>query len=223
LPSALTSGVPYAPRFIPVLIPLSMLIAYGLERVLEILSKQRPLSRRSIYSIILILFIYQFTYFFHVYFVHFKTTSLPEFPSAPVVLGQDIKNIRITNPDTEIYFLGGKSCRSWGHDDLQLWYFADLPNKDMIKWDNLFRQKRYASKYSPFDAYDNITQPRFAFSDIVMNPSEDEIDMSLPGSVIIRCGLYLPTIDRTKEQVKKVYYMYESTKQDPYYVMTKKI
>ncbi|CAN5132959.1 hypothetical protein BH09PAT1_BH09PAT1_6740 [soil metagenome] len=223
LPSALTSGVPYAPRLLPMLIPLSLLIAYGLDKSLDIVSEQRADVRKGIYLLIMAIVAYQLSYFVHIYFTHFKSTSLPEFPTPTVLLGHDIKKIRIDNPTTKIFFLGGKSCHNWGHDDLYLWYFADLPNTDMIRWDNQFRKERYDTTRSPFDAYDALTQPRFSFSSLIMNPTEAEIDMSPKGSVVIRCGYFAPTLDRKKEKIDKIYYLYPSTQQDPFYVMTTKL
>ncbi|CAN5171864.1 hypothetical protein BH11PAT1_BH11PAT1_1280 [soil metagenome] len=222
LPSALTSGVPYAPRLLPMLIPFSLLIAYGMYYSIEFINKQKLFAKATIYIVIAIIFVYQILSYSHIYFIHFKKTSLPEFPVAPVQLGEEVKNIHKTEPGMPIYFLGGKSCHNWGHDDLHLWYFANLPNEAMIIWNNLYREKRYNTVGSPFDAYDSIQQPRFSFSSIVMNPSEYEIKQAIKGAYIIRCGYHLPTIDLSGEKIMKVYYMDTLEHTDPFYVMTRK-
>jgi len=103
-----------------------------------------------------------------------------------------------------------------------LWYFADLPNKEMIKWDNVFREMRYKQQSSPFDAYDSVMQPRFRAANIILNAEEDEISHAPGGSIIIRCGYHLPNIEPVREKIIHVYYMYQTEKQDPFYVMTRK-
>ena len=222
IPSALTSDTPYGPRLLSITIPFSILIALGAEQIVASLQKKKPFIRKAVYAIFFLVLIYQVGYFAHVYFVHYKVRSLPEFPKATTTLGRVIAEERAENPETTIYFLNGKSCRQWSHDDLHAWYFGNLPNKEMVRWNNLFREVRYEAEGSPFDAYDNSEQPRFMFRNFIMNASDEEIRSARKGSLIIRCGIKLEHVQNTDEKIEQILYMYEQTQQDPYYVVSRK-
>src|ERR1035437_2565470 len=82
LPSALTSDVPYSTRIVPMLIPLCILIALGIDQIDIFLSKRNKNIRIIIYLIFGVILTYQIALFSYIYFVHFKSTSQPEFPQA---------------------------------------------------------------------------------------------------------------------------------------------
>lgn len=222
IPSALTSHTPYGPRILAIIIPLSILIALGFEQIVFYLSRQNRLLRRGVYLAFFAILIFQVGYFAHAYFIHYAVKSLPEFPGAPIRLGKIIASERKNHPENTIYFLNGESCRRWSHDDLHVWYFGDLPNRDMINWNNTFREVRYAAKGSPFDAYDNSLQPKFIFNNFVMNASYDEMDQAPKGSLMIRCGHRMSYMKDRKEKIEELIYMYPETEQDLYYIVSRR-
>lgn len=221
LPSALTSETPYGPRLVPMMIPLISFVSLGVVSLLEIIEKQKQWLKIGILSFFLLMLGFQTVLFFHVYFVHFKTTSLPEFPKAETELGQFVKTVHAKSPQTKIYAFNDKSCHLWGHDDLHLWYFADLPNDTMILWNNAFRKIRYAYG-SPFDAYDNVVIPRNEVNNLILYSGYDEMEKAPSGSFLIRCGFFAPTINQKTEKVVKIFYMYESVQREPYYVISQR-
>lgn len=223
IPSALTSATPYGPRLLAITIPFSILIALGFEQLVTLLQKRKTLTRKAFYSIFFGMLLFQVSYFAHVYFVHYKTKSLPEFPKAATELGRLIADERAKRPNTTIYFLNRKSCRPWSHDDLHAWYFGNLPNSDMIRWNNVFRDVRYKAEGSPFDAYDNSVQPRFAFDHFIINANYEEMEIAPAGSLLIRCGQRLDYVLGLKEKVERIIYMYESDRQNPYYIVSRKL
>lgn len=221
-PSALTSNTPYGTRILPILIPFSIFIAMGIEILINKLERLNIFIKFSTYLVFIVILLFQILLFYHIYFVHFKTTSLPEFPKASRDLANFIADFRSKNNTTEIYFLTERSCRQWSHDDLHFWYFANLNNKEMVNWNNKFRETRY--KYgSPFDAYDNITIPSYSFGNIHLYPGYMLAENSPKNSLIIRCGLHLKDIDESKEKIIKIFYMYEQEKRETYYVVTTKL
>lgn len=222
IPSALTSHTPYGPRLLAITIPFSIIISLGFEQIVSYLSKQNRFFKRGVYLMFFAILIFQVGYFAHVYFVHYAVKSLPEFPSAPITLGRIIAAERKSHPENTIYFLNGESCRRWSHDDLQAWYFGNLPNNDMIRWNNTFREVRYKAKGSPFDAYDNSQQPKFTFDHVVMNASYDEMDQAPKGSLMIRCGHRMSYMKDRKEKVEELIYMYPDIQQDLYYIVSRR-
>lgn len=221
-PSALTSGTPYGTRILPILIPFSIFVALGIEILLQKTEKIKPFIKYPVYLIVVATIFFQIALFYHIYFVHFKKTSLPEFPKASRDMGIFIKDFRMKNKQTSIYFMTERSCRQWAHDDLHFWYFADLDNNEMTKWNNMFREERY-KKGSPFDNYDSVTIPSYTFDNIYLYPGYKAAEQSPKGSLIVRCGLHLNDIDKSKEEILKVFYMYQEEMRDPYYVVTKKL
>ena len=133
-----------------------------------------------------------------------------------------IKDFRIENKQTPIYFLTERSCRQWAHDDLHFWYFANLDNSQMVKWNNKFREIRYKNG-SPFDNYDAATIPSHTFENIHLYPGYEAVENSAKNSLIVRCGLHLKDIDESKEEIIKIFYMYEDETRDAYYVITRKL
>lgn len=221
-PSALTSGTPYGTRILPILIPFSIFVALGIEILVQKTEKLKPFIKFPMYLATIVVIFFQISLFYHIYFVHFKKTSLPEFPKASRDLAIFVKNFKTENEKTPIYFMTERSCRPWAHDDLHFWYFADLDNKEMVKWNNKFREERY-KKGSPFDNYDASTIPSHAFENIHLYPGYDAVEKSLKDSLIVRCGLHLDDIDESKEKIIKIFYMYQDEMRDPYYVITKKL
>jgi 4-amino-4-deoxy-L-arabinose transferase-like glycosyltransferase len=218
LPSALTSGVPYASRMIQMLIPLCILIGLGIEQILEFLSKRDKKLQAMIYLIVGIVLLYQIGLFSYIYFVHFKSTSQPEFPQASVEVSKYIKAEMIKNPSKPIYFLNNTTCGLWTFDALVLWYFADLPNNQMIKWNNSYRTARYNTKnMSPFDAYWNITIPTDKVKNITLFPG---YKATTGPATFVRCGFHLPTMDLKKEKIDEIFYLHEDIKTDPMYVVS---
>jgi hypothetical protein len=179
------------------------------------------LFKIGIGSFVLVVLSYQIFLFAHIYFNHFKTTSLPEFPAAQTQLGKYIKHLHADNPETKIYLFNDKSCHLWGHDDLHVWYFADLSNERMITWNNIFRTKRYAYG-SPFDAYDNIVIPRNEFDNVIFYSGYDEMEHAPAGSYIVRCGFFAPTLNNKTEKIIKIFYQYEVEQRDPYFVISQR-
>ena len=221
LPSALTSETPYGPRLVPMMIPLILFVSLGIVWLFYYFEKQKMWLKGVLSVVILGALSFQLFLFAHIYFVHFKTTSLPEFPEAQTQLGLYVKQLRTMNPDTKMYLFNDKSCHLWGHDDLHLWYFADLPNEKMIPWNNAFREKRYAYG-SPFDAYDGVTIPRNEFDNLIFYSGYEEMEKAPSGSYIVRCGFFAPTLNQKAEQVMKIFYMYEKDQREPYFVVTQR-
>jgi hypothetical protein len=218
LPSALTSGVPYSTRIVPLLIPFCILIALGIEQIDLFLSKRNLTVKTLVYGLCGIILIYQIGLFSYIYFVHFKSTSQPEFPQASVEVSKYIQAEMTKNPNKPIYFLNDKTCGPWTFDTLALWYFADLPNQPMIKWNNAYRASRYNAKnMSPFDAYGSITIPTGQVKNITLFPGYN----STTGSkIFIRCGFHLPTLDLKSEKIDKIFYLHEDIQTDPFYVVS---
>lgn len=221
LPSALTSETPYGPRLVPMMIPLITFVSLGVVTLLDFLMRQNRWLRNVVIPFCFLILGFQTLLFSHIYFVHFKTTSLPEFPKAETELGQFIKAEHNTHPQTKIYVFNDKSCHLWGHDDLYLWYFADLPNSNMIPWNTTFRSLRYAYG-SPFDAYDNVVIPRLSFDNLIFYSGYEEMEKAPAGSLLVRCGFFAPTINQKTEKLVRIFYMYEDEQREPYYVVTKR-
>lgn len=221
IPSALTSNTPYGTRILPILIPFSIFISLGINFLIERVKKINLLARTFISLTVLGILLFQTLLFYHIYFSHFKTTSLPEFSKAQRDLAYFIKD-EMKNTKAPIYFLAERSCRKWSHDDLYLWYFADLDSQKMSKWNLEFRKERY-KEGSPFDAYDTVKIPSFQIDNLLLYQGFDALNNAPSGSVITRCGLHLADIDKEKEKIIKVYYMYEEGQRDPYYVVSKKL
>ncbi len=221
LPSALTSETPYGPRLVPMMISLILFVSLGVVSCFSFFDKQKQLFKTGIGGLVLVVLSFQTFLFAHIYFNHFKTTSLPEFPAAQTQLGKYIKQLHEDNLETKIYLFNDKSCHLWGHDDLHVWYFADLPNEHMIVWNNIFRTKRYAYG-SPFDAYDNIVIPRNEFDNVIFYSGYDEMEHAPTGSYIVRCGFFAPTINNKTERIIKIFYQYEVEQRDPYFVISQR-
>ncbi len=221
-PSALTSNTPYGTRILPILIPFSIFIALGIDMLIQKSENIKIFLKLPAYLTIVVVLIFQISLFYHIYFVHFKKTSLPEFPKASRDMAIFIKDFRKDNSETPIYFMTERSCRQWSHEDLHFWYFADLNNEEMAKWNNKFREERY-KKGSPFDAYDTATIPSHTFENIHLYPGYKAVENSPKDSLIIRCGLHVNDIDKSKEEIIKVFYMFEEESRDPYYVISKKL
>lgn len=222
LPSALTWYVPYGPRFLPMLIPLSILLALGTDSLFDYFKTKR----RPIFALVGIFFVailtYQIIDFSRYYFSYYPISAYPEFPLAPTQLASYLKQRLSTNSSSNLYFLEGKSCYPWSHDDLQLWYFLNLPNKQMIEFNNLYRNARYKTG-DPFGAYDTIVIPSFHFGRYFLYPTYPEQDNAKAGDILIHCGVHLPNINTKKESIEKVFYLYPQDQRDPLYVVTKKI
>lgn len=221
-PSALTSNTPYGTRILPILIPFSIFVALGIEIIIQKTEKLKPVVKFPIYFVTIVAIFFQIFLFYHIYFVHFKKTSLPEFPKASRDMALFVKNFKAENEQTPIYFMTERSCRQWAHDDLHLWYFADLDSNEMVKWNNKFREERYRNG-SPFDNYDAATIPSHTFENIHLYPGYEALENSAKDSLIVRCGLHLDDIDESKEEIIKIFYMYQDEMRDPYYVITKKL
>ncbi len=221
-PSALTSGTPYGTRILPILIPFSIFVALGIEILVQKTEKLKPFIKFPMYLATIVVIFFQISLFYHIYFVHFKKTSLPEFPKASRDMAIFVKDFRNENKQTPVYFMTERSCRQWAHDDLHFWYFADLDNTEMVKWNNKFREERY-KKGSPFDNYDVSTIPSHTFESIHLYPGYEAVEKSPKDSLIVRCGLHLDDIDESKEEIIKIFYMYQDEMRDPYYVITKKL
>ncbi len=222
IPSALTSNTPYGTRILPIIIPFSIFIALGIDIILRKIDKLKIWLKFTTYAFLISIVTFQLFLFSHIYFVHFKTTSLPEFPQAGADMAKFVKNYRQQHPKDLVYFLNARSCRQWSHDDLHLWYFADLNNVEMIKWNNLFREKRY--KYTnPFDAYDRITIPPYSFENLRLYAGYDEMEEAPRGSLLVRCGLHLESIKPYKDKIIKIFYMYPDENREPYYILSKKL
>ncbi len=224
LPSALSTNLPYATRILPIVIPFTLIMAYGTDNMTTNLVSRYNLSglRKSIIGSALCLLLFlQTLWLAHVYLVHFSQTSIPEFPAAPKKISQDIHEQLAKNPSTLIYFLNGYPCFRWSFDFLQLWYFANLDNKQMIIWNNILRQKRLESGL-PFDSFDFIAYPQYQIGPVVLN-SDIEGSAKIPsGSWIVRCGIHLPDINPKTETIEKVYYLIDREKRDPFYVLSRK-
>ncbi len=221
-PSALTSNTPYGTRILPILIPFSIFIALGIDILIQKTEKIKPFIKIPAHVAVFVILVFQISLFYHIYFVHFKKTSLPEFPKASRDMALFIKDFRIENKQTPIYFLTERSCRQWAHDDLHFWYFANLDNSQMVKWNNKFREIRYKNG-SPFDNYDAATIPSHTFENIHLYPGYEAVENSAKNSLIVRCGLHLKDIDESKEEIIKIFYMYEDETRDAYYVITRKL
>jgi hypothetical protein len=218
LPSALTSNTPYSTRVVPMLIPLCIIIALGIEQIDLFLSKYRK-TQIIISFIFGVVLIYQISLFTYIYFVHFRSTSQPEFMQASVKVSQYLKTEMTKKPDQPIYFLTDKTCGPWSFDTLFLWYFADLPNQPMIKWNNAYRQVRYNSSVGPFNAYSNpkFTIPTGKIKNIILFPGYKT--NTGPG-INVRCGSFLPTISTKNEKIDKIFYAYDDINRDPFYVVS---
>lgn len=225
LPSALSNEVPYGTRAVPMLIPYTLLIALGMHIFFTWVGKQKLLLKKTIALLITGILVYQIGLFTYIYFVDFKETSLPEFPTAPVQLSSYIMDFHATYPTTPIYFLTDRTCHTWGNDAEYLWYYADLPNANMIAWNNAFRSVRYQAKgMSPFEAYDRVSIPAvyIAKDNLYLFSGNEAQAKSVPGSLLVRCGYQLTSYNKATESLVKVFYMYSTTNTEPYYVVTEK-
>ncbi len=222
LPSSLTSPVPYAPRLLPMVLPLTLLISLGIVGCRTFLEKTRRFMQVGIIVGVVFLLIYQILVFSHLYFVHFAKDSQPEFSQASVDLGKYIAIQHASAPENNIYYLNGKSCHNWGHDDLYLWYYTELPNKELIAWNNLFRDERYKES-SPFDAYDHIIAPSGHIGSIFINLPLEEVISAPKGSLIVRCGINESSIEKNNEKIVKAFYMYPKESRELFYIVTVKL
>lgn len=220
LPSTLTSLFPYGPRFLPALIPLSILIAVGTETILKKLPKKNK-SVTILFACIGMIALYQVASFMHVYFVHYKRVSKTEMYQTPQRVAEIVSNETQKNPDNKIYLLGGRSCREWGHEILHVWYFSNLDNKQMIEWNNAFRNIRYQNE-APFSGYDTLTQPTKNVDNIIIHPNDEQAIDAPSKSIIIRCALHKPNINWEEEQEIETIYLHEQQKQDAQFVVTEK-
>jgi 4-amino-4-deoxy-L-arabinose transferase-like glycosyltransferase len=218
LPSALTAAVPYSTRITPLLFPLCIIIALGIEQLGIFLSKRNKKIQIIIAFVFGVILIYQIALFSYIYFVHFKSTSQPEFPQASIEVSQYLKGEMTKNPDKPIYFLNDTTCGPWTFDALFLWYFADLPNQQMIKWNNTYRTARYNAKgMSPFDAFWKITIPTGKIENITLFPGYKKSEGS---GMFVRCGFHLQNINTKKEKIDRIFYLHEDIKTDPFYVVS---
>jgi hypothetical protein len=219
LPSALTSSIPYSTRVLPMLIPFCILIALGIEQIGLFLSKYNKQIQIIISFIFGVILVYQILLFSYIYFVHFRSTSQPEFTQASVKVSQYIKAEMTKNPEKPIYFLNDKTCGPWTFDALFLWYFADLPNQSMIKWNNAYRQVRYHAPMGPFDAYSSpkLAIPTGKIENITLFPG---YKMNTGPGIYTMCGSHLPAINAKTEKIDKIFYLYEDIQWDPFYVVS---
>jgi len=218
LPSALTSDVPYATRIVPMLIPLCILIALGIDQISLFLSKYNRKVQTIIYLIFAVILVYQILLFSYIYFVHFRSTSQAEFPKASVELGQYLKTEITKNPNKPISFLNNTTCGPWTFDALFLWYFADLPNQPMIKWNNAYRTARYSDKsVFPFEAYWKINIPTGKIGNVTLFPGYKN---NVGSGMFVRCGFHLQNTDLKKEKIDKIFYLYEDIQTNPFYVVS---
>lgn len=222
LPSALTSSTPYGTRILPILIPFSIFIAIGVDMLFNLTDRLNYWLRTGIYALSIGILFFQIFLFSHIYFIHFKTTSLPEFPKAATDMALFVRDYKQTHPKSIIYFLNDRSCRAWSHDDLHLWYFADLDSRQMTKWNNMFRTKRYKHG-SPFDAYDREIIPTYSFDNIVLFPGYEKMAKAPAGSLLVKCGIHLLNIKTSNEKIIKVFYLYEHEQREFYYVLSEKL
>lgn len=224
LPSALSSETPYGTRMLTMLIPYTIFIAVGLTRFFAWLGRQKKFLKTILIILLSIIFVYQVCLFMYAYFVDFRQTSLPEFPTAPVQLAAYILHFHKQNPTKQIYFLTDRSCRTWSNDALSLWFYDNLPNKPMIAWNNAYRQVRYAyKKGSPLEAYDRVTIPAAYIAADNLHLYAGKNNAQAPkGSLMVHCGYELGTYDKTSEQLDKVFYMYSVINEDPFYFTTRK-
>lgn len=220
LPSALTWSVPYAPRFLPIIIPVTILMALGLDYIVQYLNKQK--WQRVGYVIVIALLLYQIMWFADIYFIRFPILSQPEFVSATKELGMYLKNERQQHPQDTIYFLEGRSCASWRYEYLHFWYYANLPNAPMIAWDKKFRDERVATG-NPFAAYDFLTHPTARFDHVVLYPATQEMVKAAKGSILVHCGISLKDLNSTTEHIEKVFYLYPVSGKDPQYVVSRRL
>jgi len=217
LPSALTWSVPYGPRFLPMVIPLTILLALGWDYCMGKLSQQKQWVQKSVSVASLLIIFYQVIFFADAYFVHFANLSQPEFPAASKEMALYLKGQAQT-----VYFLEGRECLSWEYEYLHLWYFADLPNKEMIAWNNRLRTIRYKSG-NPVDGYYSLTYPTGKVSHVVLYPTTKEMADSPRGSILVHCGISLKDLNPHSEKVVKVFYMYDITHTDPMYIVSLKL
>ena len=222
LPSSLTHFAPYGPRLLPMIIPITILLALGTERLIVLIVRQKDRVRYLFSFLFLVVLFYQIGYYAHIYFVHFPKKSLSEFPSASIEVVKFIKEEYNENSQKVIYFLNGKNCLAWGHDELKLWYFVDLENREMIKWNNLYREIRYNTD-SPFFSF-SLDRPRFVYkNNLILNASHSEMSQASSSSLLVRCGIHGPDINKDSEKIVKRFYMYPREKRDIIYVVSEKL
>ncbi len=223
-PSALTSQTPYATRIVPLMtISLPIVISFGVLWIMERMAKQKLLFQTFFWGCVTLLFVYQAGLFAHIYFVHFRTTSVAEFTPAQTRLGQFIRLQLQKNPSQKIYFLNDHTCQNWGNDALHLWYFANLPSKDMITWNNAFKTERFSNyRISPFDAYDEMVPPTGTVSGITLFPGYIDTKTMPTGSLSVYCGIHLGDLNLKDAHVVKIFYWLDDVKSDPYYVVTQR-
>lgn len=222
LPSALTWAVPYGPRLLPITIPLTILVALGMHWVIEHIERQHIWFRRGIFALLLFLFSWQLFQYMHVYYVHFPKSSVGEFQKSPIALAGFIKEKKEENEDRKIYMLNGRNCLPWGYEELKWWYFADLDNRKMIAWNNIFREQRLATG-NPFGAFDYLDRPRGVIDNVILNASYEEMGQASVGSLLVRCGIHINNISKEKEKIIKVFYVYQNEQRDPAFFVTEKI
>lgn len=222
LPSALTWDVPYGPRFLPMIIPLTLLLSLGCEALFETLGKQKKIIRIAVSSVLLALLLYQIAYFTDAYFVRFAITSEPEFVSSTKEMSLYVTDFAKKNPNNLVYFLNDTQCASWRYETLHLWYFGNLDNKKMTVWDKKYRDQRVATG-NPFAAYDFLPTPEGKIDNIILHPSLEKMVSASSGSLLVHCGISLPDLNPKTEKIEKVFYLYPETQKSPEYVVSKRL
>lgn len=221
LPSALTSWFPYGSRILPMMVPLSFVVAFGIEWILMFLKTLRFRFRIGIMATVGFIFIYELGWFWHIYFVHFPVKSAQEFVGPANEIAFHVRDALKEDSALPVYFLGGRSCVPWAQEILKLWYFAGLDNSEMIGWNKVYRRMRYNSDNS-FAAFDNIPYPRAQIGSILLNATVADTVNAPQGALIVRCGIHLKDINREKEKVEKLLFLSPSNLTEPVYVITRK-
>lgn len=222
LPSSITADSPYGTRIVPMLIPYSLLIALGTSVLFSWGQKQKKVWQRVLVVIVALVLIFQTSLFSYIYFVDFKQTSEPEFSSAPVQLATYLEKLHGRNPTSTIYFLADRNCHAWENEGLLLWYFADLPNTPLIQWNNVYRQARYASGMSPFDAYDHIAIPsslKIAPLNIVLFPGYNTVQKAKKGDIFVTCWFQANTITAS-QKITAHFSLYPDINRDTIYTVS---
>jgi hypothetical protein len=219
LPSSLTFPFPYGPRLLPIVIPLSIVLALGISYLLEHMVMKRA---RYVFAVIAAgcILTYEILFYCYVYFIRFPNQSIHEFQKASIDAMMYISSKRTQNQP--LYFLNGVNCSKWSHDELKLWYFTGQPNNEMMAWNTKYREQRYATN-EPFQSYDFLSASRHEFGNTIINPKQEETSTAPVGAIIVRCGMHLGDINPSAERVEKVFYLYEDEMRDPGYVISTKL
>ena len=200
LPSALSSSVPYATRLLAFLIPSVLIISLGAQYLLD-----KYLKNRFLQILVFLVFIFQFMLFAHIYFVHFERGSRHEFPGVSVNLAQTVS--QLIQQNKKVYFLNGNSCIPWGNDVLELWYFSNLQNDQMVQWNTDFRRQRIEQDNHAV-VFDSLAIPQGKSGNVIINPTQDEMALSEKGSIHVRCTTQGNFYNPSTEKLIKRFYMY---------------